>query len=222
MARKIAVYVLCNLFLSAWSTQTSECATSCKQSFTFLLATAESNPVFWIVEDVSGECWYSRLIQITVENTKDTAIYLPLGGHGSWNWRWLEKKMKHIVCQPAIELENQNGVWSIPGLSWHIEAPPSDSALLRLFQEEYNAGRERSWNVKYGIKGINVPSLEGIDSKLVYYYPDGLYIDYTISKMYYFPHSGYALLFTNQPRLASGLDTMHGFLLLKIIKESGG
>jgi hypothetical protein len=101
-------------------------------------------------------------------------------------------------------------------------APPPDSAQLKLFEKEYALGDERSWNSKHGIQGINTPSVEGLNVRMVYYYPEGLYIDYTISKVYYFPRSGYVLVFTNQPRLASGLDTMHGFLLLKIIKESGG
>jgi hypothetical protein len=114
---------------------------------------------------------------------------------------------------------NQNGVWSIQGLPWHIEAPPMDSTLLKLFQKEYYAGRERSWNELYGIKGISVPSTEGIDINLIYYFPEGLYVDYTISKAYYFPYPGYILVFTNQSRMASGADTMHGFLLLKTIEQ---
>lgn len=218
MLKRIGLCFLCSVFLSTWSTQISKATTNCNQSFTFLLATADSSPVFWIAEDVGGECWYSRLVQIAVEDTKDMAIYTPLGGYESWNWKWLEEKLKGVICQPAIELESQNGVWSIPGLLWRIEVAPPDSALLKLFQKEYNAGRERSWNVRYGTKGISVPLAEGISINLVYYYPEGLYIDYTISKAYYFPHSGYILVFANQPRLASGLDTMHGFLLLKIVK----
>ena len=46
-------------------------------------------------------------------------------------------------------------------------------------------------------------------------YPEGLYVDYQISKAYYFPGSGYILVFTHQPLIASGNDTMHGFLLFK-------
>jgi hypothetical protein len=220
MLNKISYYILCSIILIVWSTQISNAATNCEQSFTFLLATSGQEPVFWIIVDVSGECWDSRLIQIVLENTKDTAIYSSLGYPGDWNWRWLRERIKGVVCQPAIELKNQNGLWGIPGLPWYIKDPPPDSTLFRLFQEEYNVGRERSWNMIFGLKGISLPSLEGIDVKLVYYYPRGVYIGYTLSKAYYFPQSGYILVFINQPRMASGLDTMHGFLLLKIAKES--
>jgi len=222
MLRRIIFFVVCIVCLISCSTRISEAATNCNQSFTFLLATADSNSVFWIAEDVGGECWDSRLIQIVLENTKDTAIYSRLGYPGSWNWRWLGERIKGVVCQPAIELRNENGMWGVPGLPWRVKVPLPDSALFKLFQEEFNAGRERSWNMIYGIKGINIPSVEGIDIKLAYYYPEGVYIGYTISKAYYFPQSRYILVFINQPRMASGLDTMHGFLLLKIVKESGG
>jgi hypothetical protein len=222
MLRRIIFFVVCIVCLITCSTRISETASNCNQSFLFLLATADNNPVFWIAEDVGGECWYSHLIQIAVEDTTDTATYTALGSYKSWNWKGLEEKLKGVICQPAIELENQNGMWSLPGLSWRIGVPPPDSAMLKLLQKEYKAGRERSWNVNYGIKGVSVPSAEGLDIEMVYYYPEGLYIDYTISKVYYFPQSRYILVFTNQPRMASGLDTMHGFLLLKIVKDSGG
>jgi len=218
MLRKSALHILCNAFLIAWSTQLSEATTNCNQSFTFLLATGDHNPGFWIIEDVGGECSYSHLIQISVEDTAVTCVLLSRIGYE--NWKWLQENAKHVVSQPATELVNQNSVWGIPGQSWHIKSPPRDSTLLDLFQKEYNAGRERSWNWRCGTKGISVPSVEGKAITLVYYYPEGLYIDYTISSVYYFPYSGYILIFTNQPRMASGLDTMHGFLLLKTAEES--
>jgi hypothetical protein len=218
MLNKISNYILYSIILIVWLTQIPNAATNCNQSFTFLLATADHNPSFWIIEDVGGEYSYSHLIQISVEDTVVTCVSISRIGYG--NWKWLQENANHIISEPATELKNQNGVWSIPGLSWYIEAPPRDSILLELFQKEYYAGRERSWNELYGIKGISVPSVERINITLIYYFPEGLYVDYTISKAYYFLYSGYILVFTNQPRMASGLDTMHGFLLLKIAKES--
>ncbi len=220
MVRRIGFCVWCNVFLSIWSSQISQATTNCNQSFTFLFAAADHSRVFWIVEDVGGECLYSRLIQVVAKDDYATTIYTRFGGYQSW--KWLQDNVKHIVKEPAIQLENHDGVWITPDTSWRIAVPPPDSALLRLFQEEYAKGGERSWNVKYGIKGVSVPSAEALNIDVVYYYPEGLYIDYTLSNVYYFPRSGYVLVFTNQRRLASGLDTMHGFLLLKIIKESGG
>lgn len=217
MFNKISYYTICFIFLIVWSTHLSEATTNCDQSFTFLLATADHNPDFWVIEDVGGECSYTHLIQILVEDTVVTCVSISRIGYG--NWKWLQENAKYIVSVPVKELVNENGVWSIPGLSWFIEAPPMDSTLLKLFQKEYYAGRERSWNELYGTKGICVPSTEGIDFNLIYYFPEGLYVDYTISKAYYFPYSGYILVFTNQSRMASGADTLHGFLLLKTVKD---
>ncbi len=63
-----------------------------------------------------------------------------------------------------------------------------------------------------------LPPVDGVRINLVYHYPTGLYINYEINKVYYSPNFGYLLIFTRQPKLAVGLDTMHGFVILKIIK----
>jgi len=80
--------------------------------------------------------------------------------------------------------------------------------------KQYTYGAN-DWNEEYGLEEVLSPEFEGIKSELVYFYPEGLYINYEISKAYYFPNSGYLLVFTHQSMLASGNDTMHGFLLFK-------
>jgi hypothetical protein len=221
MLRRIGFNFCFIIFLGILESQSSHATTNCVQSFNFLFATADyvmrthHGPIFWIVEDVGGECWYSLLIQIVVKDTIATAFYTRFRDYGSWTW--LEKNSKYILYEPAKELENKNDVWSAPDMSWFIKIPSIDSAQLKWLQEKCPEFDGRWWNCKYGIDGISLPSFEGIDVKLVYYYPDGVYFDYKISKAYYFVRSGYILLFTKQPRLADGFDTRHGFLLLKII-----
>ena len=215
MLRKIGFWVWCSLFLACWAGQISQATTNCNQSFTFLCAAANQSRVLWIVEDVGGECWCSRLIQVVAKDDYASTTYTRFRDYGSWTW--LQESIKHIVQEPVIRLEKQNGAWIIPGTSWRIAVPPPDTTQLRMLQEETFASGE-AWNSKYGIEGISAPYVEGLNTKIIYYHPEGLYVDYKISKAYYFRHSRYILVFTNQPRLASGLDTMHGFLLLKIVK----
>ncbi|OQA00291.1 MAG: hypothetical protein BWY71_00770 [Planctomycetes bacterium ADurb.Bin412] len=61
-----------------------------------------------------------------------------------------------------------------------------------------------------------LPGFDGLSARLVYFYPAGLYVNYEIDRVYYFPKSRYLLIFTRQPQKAVGLDTMHGFLLFRL------
>jgi hypothetical protein len=69
---------------------------------------------------------------------------------------------------------------------------------------------------KYDLLGI-----KGTKAVLDYYYPKGFYINYTIDKVYYFPREKVLLVFTQNEKLAAGMDTMHGFMILRIIGNDG-
>ena len=66
---------------------------------------------------------------------------------------------------------------------------------------------------------IILPKIEGIKTELLFSYETGLYINYEISEVHYFPNS-YILIFTNQPSKAVGFDTMHGFLIFRIKRNT--
>jgi hypothetical protein len=108
-------------------------------------------------------------------------------------------------------------LWYFPGASWTIRAPVTSYDYKTEWKKEFKqySSCENQWNEEYGSEEVLSPEFAGIKGELVYFYPEGLYIEYEIAKAYYFARSGYILVFTQQPALASGDDTMHGFLLFR-------
>ncbi len=206
------------IFVLLVGKQDLQATTNCDQAFTFLARSKGNNPVFWIAEDVGEECFVSYLLLVTISPSKATLISIDLRNFGDWDW--LKEGTEHLRTELPVELENQNGTWKITQTSEYIKPPPYNSKLSAQFDKHIRKGGSNgvSWNRNHGLKGILLPVIGGAKTKLIYFYPVGLYINYDIAKVYYFPKSGYILIFTHQPKLAVGLDTMHGFLLLKMVK----
>lgn len=214
------------IYFSLWMCHSSPATTNCEQTFTFFALTRgertlwtpakEANLTFWIAEDISGECMLSHLIQISISAGKVSACYTSLMGYGEWSW--LKEGVKHLQREPFEELVEKAGDWNCSTASFQVKPPLSDSEMLNSFQLAAREGYERRWIQDHGLKGISLPVFDGIEAELLHYHEVGLYVDYQISKAYYFPHSRHILLFTHQPHLASGWDTMHGFLIFKIRK----
>ena len=190
-------------------------ATNCEQTFTFFGATmGEPNKVtFWIGEDISGECYGSYLIQVTISDSINHTLTTHNLNYAKWDW--MNIVFDNLGKLPYKKIENEEGVWEDSFISWKISTPAPDYEMIKKI---YKAGYEGFWTRRHGIEGMILPEIKGIKTKPVYYYLDGLYVDYKISAVYYFPHFKYILIFTNQPHLKSGLDTMHGFLIFKIIE----
>jgi len=175
----------------------------------------QDNLTFWIAEDVSGECLSSRLIQVTVSDSIANMVATNNLQYGEW--RWFEEGFKSLGVQLYTELGESDGKWTEGRFSFEISVPAPDSQLVRDVNETLRLGQESDWTRKHGLQGVIAPEVKGFKTKIAYYYPNGLYVDYKISRVYLIPTFGYIIIFTQQPRLKSGLDTMHGFLILKIL-----
>ncbi len=190
---------------------------SCKQVFNFMGLSEGPKPVFWITEDLSGECNTSRLLQVVMADSTPFVIYTELKESG--NWDWFKKGVEYLQMKPALRLNNQDGIWTVERETWRIKTPSHDQNLSEAFDKHIRAGGSNgiTWNKDRVSDGVILPQVEDAKTNLVYYYRAGLYINYEIDKVYYFPNFGYLLIFTRQSKLAIGLDTMHGFVILKII-----
>lgn len=191
--------------------------TNCKQAFTFLGMTQGTNPTFWITEELSAECDVTYLVQVAIHNSNATLISTEMELDG--NCSRLKELMKCFVTETPVELINKNDIWKPGDESWFIKAPTFNQNHIIEFKKHISEGGNngRSWNDERKLKGVLVPEINSVDARMIYFYPSGLYINYDISKAYYFPKSGYILIFTSQKKLAVGLDTMHGFILLRMI-----
>lgn len=189
--------------------------TNCHQTFRFFFL-SQGSPTFWIGEDVSGECNYSRLLHISINNSLASEAISELAEYNSWGNIPGLNSLFRIYDEHPLELKNK--IWENKELK--IEPPQYDSILSEEFNEHIRQGGSNAvtWNKLKGSQGMKLPTIEGIKTKLIFSYKIGLYINYEISEVHYFPNR-YLLVFTHQPQKAVGLDTMHGFLIFKIERD---
>jgi hypothetical protein len=190
-------------------------STSCDQTFTFLGLTRGSRPVLWVAEALGGECLYTQLVQVILDDPNAVMVSTDIP---SREIGWLKDAMGHFAAEKAQPLEDVQGLWMARGTTWYVKPPKARGDLAIAFTAHVAAGGSNgvSWNKERGLHGVMAPEVGNAKARLVYFYPAGLYFDYTISQAYYLPKSGYLVVFTNQKLLAVGLDTMHGFMVLKV------
>ena len=206
---------ICFLGLSPINFTSKVLSTNCHQTFHFFFL-SQRMPTFWIGEDLSGECQYSKLLNISIDDSIVLFSQTQLKEYKNWgNFKEISSLFRIFNEKPLTVNDN---VWENKDLK--IKPPEFDSLLAEEFKEHIRQGGSNaySWLKLKGDKGIRLPKIEGIQTKLLFSYNQGLYINYKISEVHYFPNA-FLLVFTNQPQKAVGLDTMHGFLIFKIIKD---
>lgn len=186
-------------------------ATFCSQDFSLLALTSSGNKsVFWVEEKVGGDCYYSQIIQVILSNKTEMVLKTPLKNYE--NNDFFHKMAKRIETEPYSKFNKGISIWSLKNLK--VKQSPPNKTLLGKFLTMAPYAKE--WNKKMGLNGIQQPTFYGLKEKLMYYYPEGLYINYEISDIYLFENKRYLLVFTNQENSGVGNDTVHGFLIFKI------
>ena len=187
-------------------------STNCLQEFTFLGVTEPST--IWIIQDVGGECYFSKLTQIVVE---DSLVYSVVSNFKEFKkTKQFENSFSVLAQVPFIKLTHNNNRFVYQGGKEFIVAEPKvDSALISQFPNDPSKAAE-PWNRQMGIRGIQLPQISGVNTTLLYAYHRGLYIKYKVDKVFFIPSKQLLIVFTNQSLLADGGDTMHGFLIFRI------
>jgi len=185
--------------------------TFCSQDFSLLaLTSSEDKSVFWVEEKVGGDCYYSQIIQIILSKTTEMVLKTPLKDYE--NNDFFHKMAKRIEAEPYSKFNKEDSIWFLKSLKVKQSLP--NKTLLGKFLAMAPYAKE--WNKKMGLNGIQQPTFYGLKEKLMYYYPEGLYINYEISDVYLFEDKRYLLVFTHQENSGVGNDTVHGFLIFKI------
>ena len=191
-----------------WPIHTVFATTNCIQEFFFF---GLVDDVFWIGENISGECTVSYIHQVHSNDSSNVLVSSSLKEYNDWTW--LKNGMGHLNLEKFIRAKRLTAGWQIEDFT--IKNPVSNQRLLDSFLEDWNI---LEWNEKEGIKGIVLPQIKNRKTQLLYTYPSGLYINYEINNVYYFPDSKYLLIFTHQPITAPGADTWHGFMILRVLE----
>ncbi len=194
----------------------SSAATMCDQTFHFI---AKGGNTLWIGEDLDGQCKISYLITIMLSGSDAGMSKCELLDYQEWTR--FENAFIYLDTEDEVEFtEESNHNWTDFWIDFQINHPEDNNELFAKFEEHVRKGGSngKTWNKAMGPKGIVEPTFEDASASLVYAFPEGLYVNYEISDVYYFERSKYLLIFTKNNHAGVGLDTMHGFLIYKVTK----
>lgn len=189
--------------------------TFCEQELLFFFKTRYDENTLWIGENRYGECSSSNLWQVFVPN--DSAVVAKKTTMKRFNdWMWAEKLQMTMDEEKPLQLtdEDEKGC-GFKDLGIRVNNPKFNKNLDDLFTRDFTHDCALQWTQATGQDGIDLPELKGLDGKLLYYHPMGLYFNYQVTKAYLFPVSKLLLVFTRNPRRCTGGDTMHGFLIFR-------
>ncbi|HCY75444.1 MAG TPA: hypothetical protein DHV28_05945 [Ignavibacteriales bacterium] len=179
-------------------------STYCEQTFKLFFLT-KGYKTFWIGENLSGECQTSTLLNISIFDSNATLAKTSMKNYNSWN----EIKILSDAFD-TYEAPITNNL--------SVSDPLFDSTLAKSFSSYVLEGGDNAikWNAINGENGMVLPIVENFEFDLLFYYNAGLYINYKISVVQYYPDADIAIVFTEQPVRTIGMDTMHGFLIFKV------
>lgn len=214
---------LCTLFcaLAIGATGSPVFATTgCEQKYRLFALSEQPEPVLWIGEDVGGECSYSRLLLVTLGKSGVTVTAINVDRYG--DWAWAQGAVKHLRVDVPVQLTREKSALTIAPSACLVKAPAHSSKLAAAFLDHVAKGgyNGESWNREHGAKGIVLPVLQGFTGELVYDDPGGFYVNYRLGSAYYFPRTGYLLVFTKQDQKAEGDDGMNGFMIFKNVSRT--
>jgi hypothetical protein len=216
-------YLLCAIILCMGFSRVAEATSSCEQTLKLLGVTGArfvGDCVFWVAEDLSGECHESRLIQLAVQKGQARLIKSPLKSFQGWGG--LSEAVALLEGPKVVPLKKQGVYWQDNDGWIKLAVPTPNQPLHERYLEAAQSwcSSAREWNTRMGHQGIICPSVDGMRVELLHAYASGYYVNYCVKKAFYYP--GRSLLFvqTEQTQKAVGMDTMHGFLVFRLWPET--
>lgn len=188
--------------------------TICTQEFSFLGVTGSNIAVFWIIEDVGGECYHSELVQITVDEKSASEYRLSFAKYKQTDL--FKKAFNELQVEPQLDLAaGQDSLYNSQE-GWSVVSPPkNDSLMARFHALDIQA---EQWNSNHGEGGTISPTFRNCSASLLSSYDRGLYVNYKIKRAHFIPSHRLLIVFTDQPSRGPGLDMMDGFMIFKITK----
>lgn len=183
-------------------------STNCVQTFEFIGSTTSNAgvPTLWILEHVAGECYSSKLIQVSIYDSLLSYSESNYAKHN--NVELFKKSFSEFERLPTVELQKLRGAFGYSGTGkFRIKEAVDDISVLTKY---FNDGI-----MKYPHPLVH-PIFEGVQGKYLFSYTPGLYINYRIQKAIYLPTKRILVVFTNHSLLSSGGDSMHGFIIYSI------
>lgn len=185
----------------------------CETEFDFLLMEA-NNSYCWVGQTQHGECHSSQVIQLTFEGSE---VFTSVMASAAFDdWTWTKRLSRQIEQDYAVALDpDTNFSYSLIGLK--IRNPSYNATLYNEFFTEIYGQCGRQWNEVKGEAGLDLPKISSDkEATLVYYHKEGMYFNYEIESVTYFPDSGYLLIFTSQKQKCGHNASMNGFFIFRL------
>lgn len=177
--------------------------TNCTQDFSFPGA---SNEKIWVIEHVGGTCHYFKLIQINYSDSSITGVESKvLEDMQTDSFINSFAGSRHISTLELTRVGDH--LTPIPQMNFTLQQPGADSSLLA---KNFRDG------VRINPPSIVAPIFAGVHAQLLYQYDAGLYVNYQIDRAYLVPDNNIVIVFTHNPLLTAGGDTMNGFMIFLI------
>ena len=193
-------------------------ATLCHQKYEIVGKTEGANGILFIYEHVNGECEGTYFHSVYLNDTLSRIMTTKLGYKDST--RFITGIVDEIPLEKYSIGKTVNNETVIND-SIKILPPEKDPDFDYLYQELINAatgsGDASNWRRTYPHDYLDHPKISGAKFKFGDYYKKGLYKNYKIKNAVFFRESGYLIIITDQPKECVGADTMHGFLIYKLI-----
>ena len=180
----------------------------CDQEFQFIGVTKSNAnvPIISIIENVGGQCYYSKLIQIAVAETSVSVA--------ESNFKEYKKTEQFVASFTAFSQLSFIALGKVSGgehdiltLGFEIIEPAPDSIMLT---------KSFADGIRLDPALIQLPTFGSAQAKLLYCYDKGLYVNYHIDKAVLVPSHHILIVFTKNPMQGPGGDTMHGFMIFRL------
>jgi hypothetical protein len=124
---------------------------------------------------------------------------------------WVDKFYANLPLDSFIVVEDSNGVFRLND-SVYVTAPPIDTA----FETTYNGlsvHNAKTWDWERPGEWRDLPIVHGLELGGTYSSPGGIYKNYRIRQIRYYPASEIIIVFTEQPLLDQNKCTMNGLII---------
>jgi len=195
----------------------SSSSTFCDQTFTLYGKTAGQHAMLIWELYIGGEC-ESRTTHVLFLGPQKTRLMK----YDDEAQSWVPDVLDELPTEAFVIVPDSAGAYHLTaGAS--MTAPPPDTTFPRKWDKigGSNYADAAKWYRECPVNCLDNPAFLGVEAELVYWYEGGLYKNYSIKEVAYFPESGYVLIKTNQPIGLPGMDRMDGLLIYRLRLAKG-
>lgn len=190
-------------------------STMCEQTFKIHGKTEGKTGLLFFDVLISGECEKIESHILSLEPEKSRIWSRRADDYGLDS---LIPILNEFTLDKEVFLQDSGGRYMLNDSAF-VSLPVNDSTFKKkLFRlvEGGGSGDAAHWNRACPVNCKDLPQFSGVNAKLIYTCPRGIYKNYTFTQVIFYPKSNYLVIVTHQPFTAVGGDTNHGMLVFHL------